>query len=270
MTPTKTQLETTTIFEAQTRRIPDTKRLIRILDNLVDESPVRINEKGIRFRAADPSKVGMIDLVLEPDAFSNYQPPEKELYFQVNAEDLKDKVTEARKGDRLTFSVTHEQVQESREPVLHVSVRSDGVESTFSLPTTQVDEEDQPDTENLEFDGSAVVAMEKFTKAINRMDDSMQLTLTEDQLVLESSGDGESQSTRVTFPENSDHLHAVKLEDGRVRSLYSRDYLENIKQLKQVVKRATLSFSSDYPLRVEASNNWFQLEYTVAPRIEEN
>lgn len=264
---TTTQQSDSTLFEAKTRDVVDVKRLARALAATVTDTPVTISEDGLRFLAADAAMVAMIDLTLHPALFDRWQPPAKAVTFGLNADEFKDKVGEAKQGDELTLSVTEERVDGSVKPVLHITIYRDGIRTTMSLPSLALDEDDQPETDDLEFAGEALVALDPLRDAIKNLGDSIQFTLDEEGLTL-TSADAEAGS-RVAFPANSDHIHAINLNNGPVSSRYAQDYLDAIRKLKHTVDRVTVRFGTDFPLQVSVDQDRFHMVYTLAPRIEE-
>lgn len=263
---TTTQIKDTgnTVFEAKTRETVDVKRLIKALADTVEDTPVTIDQDGIRFHAADASLVALIDLKLKPELFDRWQPPAEPVTFGLNAGKLKGKVGEAKKGDELTLKVTEEHVDGELKPVLHVSIYQDGIRSTFTLTTIEPDTE-RPETDDLEFTGEALVSLKPLRDAIKKLGDSIQFTLTEDGLDLDS----EEAGAQVTFPHSSDHIHAIQTNNEPVTSRYAQDYLTTIRKIKNTAERVEIRFGTDFPLRVKADTDQFTLEYTLAPRIEE-
>lgn len=254
-----------TLFEAKTTDALDLKRLIKTVDALVDDVPVSVGADGVRFLTADPALVGMIDLVLKPGFFGRYRcdVEDREL-FRVDAGVLKDRISEAKKGDRVNLVLRRTQ---RNERMLDVKVWSDGITSTFTLQTMDADASDVPSTEELEFAGAAIVALPMFRAAVQKMGPSTQFTLREDRFVMAS--DVEEQVARVRFPDSSDHLHGVRLSDGPVCALYSTDYLDIVKGLQHTVKRLRVQFGTDYPLKLSTDNDRFAFAFILAPRIEE-
>lgn len=254
------------VFEAKTSDVVDLKRLVKTAAAVVTDMPVTVDADGVRFHGADPSMVGMIDFRLRPEFFGRYEfDAEDPVRFWINMDQLKDRVTEASKGDDLTLIVRDG--DSMAKPVVDVKVWTDGITSTFSLETLDLEDQDRPETEDLEFSGSALVGLPMLRAAIQKMEGSIEFTLREDALVLESEADGET--ARVRFPDTSDHLHAVALSDGPVTSLYSVDYLAHVRKLRKTVQRVRVQFGDDFPLRVTAEDDRFKLAYTLAPRIEE-
>jgi len=245
------------LFEAETRETVDLKRLIRTVNAVVSDSPVIIDRKGVRFHATDPGMVALIDLRLKPDQFATFDAPSP-VEFGIDMDEVKRRVCEARKGDDVTLAVT-----DDTNPEMRVTVDDRGMKSTFTIESDTLDSGDKPETDDLTFSGEAVVALDKLKDAVDRMGDSAEFTLREDQLVIESD------ASRVALLEASDHIHGITLDDGPVTAIYSTDYLEHVMKLKNTVSRVRLRFGDDFPLRVKADRDRFSVAYTLAPRIEE-
>ncbi len=212
--------------------------------------------------------VALIDLKLKPRFFHRYTPPHNgNAQFGIDVYELKSRVCEARKGDTIELAVTENPGQGGSEHRLHVTVDETGVKSNFTIQSHSLDEDETPETDDLEFAGSTVVSLDKLKDAIQRMGDSAELSLQSDRLTVQS--ETETGTANVEFLEGGDHIHAIQLENGPVTSMYSTNYLKHITKLKNTVERVKLRFGNDFPLRFEVDRDQFKLEYTLAPRIEE-
>jgi proliferating cell nuclear antigen PCNA len=255
----------TPVLEARTRDTVNLKHLLNTANALVDDMPIIVNADGIHLVAADSAMVAMIDLHLTPDLFGRFNCKAKDpIRFQVDMNEFADRVSEAKQGDDVTLTVRDDPVDGY---MLDVTVWHEGITSTFTLETDSIDDTDIPDVDKLEFSGSVLVSLSMLRAAIQKMGDSVTLTLDKDALLLESTVD--DQEARVRFPDTSDHLHAIALSDDAVQSTYSQDYLSVVRKLRKTVDRIRLQFGDDFPLRVWVDDDRFKLRYTLAPRIEE-
>lgn len=255
------------LFEARTTDAVDLKRIVRTLAATATEAPVRFDRDGVHVLTADAAMVAMIDLDLTPELFDRFNPPADGVTVNVNLDELKDAVCEARKGDRVTITVENARVEREMQTVVSVRIWSDGITTEYQL--TSVDAElETPETDDLEFSAEATVSVEKFADAVKRMDkdSGVEVRLSEEELEL-SGGSGVS----VEFPANSDYLHGPCVDDGTgsVASLYSVEYLENLRKLKNTATWFKVRFATDFPLKVSATDDRFKLSYILAPRIEE-
>lgn len=263
-TQTRSSDDRQTVFEARTKDVVDLKRLIRNLEALMEESPVRIDKDGVRFHTADPAMVAVIDLRLKPDLFGRFNPPGQPVDVGINVEELKSHITEAKQGDELTLTLTDEG---SDGLALHVSIWRDGITTTFTMDPIDI-EEDDVSTQDLTFTGSATVDLAKLVDAVDRMAASTQLTLRDSGLRVESETDDNTAAVRI--PDGSDYLHGASVDDEAAQSLYSLDYLATLKKLKQTVDYVTMSMGTDFPLQVETDQDRFSYRFQLAPRIEED
>lgn len=225
------------------------------------------DEEGIRLFAADPSMVCLVDLTLQPDLFNRFTAPDQQIEFAVNTETLKKKVQNARKGDTLTFRVTRERKHGTWKHTLHVAITNDGVTTTFQVPELESDTE-HPSTSDLEFDGTAIVAVDKLTEALKCLSGSVRFRLEPWRLLLESNDTEDG--TQVQIVNTSDHLHAVELSGDPAASVFAAEYLAPVTKLRHTVERVTLWLGTDFPMQVTAEHNTYQWRYVVAPRIEDH
>lgn len=100
------------------------------------------------------------------------------------------------------------------------------------------------------------------------MADSFRLGLDADRLVLWS--DSTDRATVDEFRAGGDHLREIDVVDRAGQSLYPRDYLETLTTLQHSVEAVELQTGQDYPLKVVAVDDRFDLSFTVAPRIDED
>lgn len=264
-TQTRSSDNRQTVFEARTKDVVDLKRLIRNLEALMEESPVSIDQDGVRFHTADPAMVADVDLRLKPDLFGRFNPPDQPVNVGIDVEELKSHITEAKQGDELTLTLTDN--GESDGLALQVSIWRDGVTTTFTMDTIDIEETDVT-TQDLTFSGSATVDLAKLVDAVDRMAASTELTLRDSGLRLESETDDNKAAVRI--PDGSDYLHGASVDDDVARSLYSLDYLATLKKLKRTVDYVTVSMGTDFPLQVETDQDRFSYRFQLAPRIEED
>lgn len=256
----------TALFTAEMLQVPDLKRIIRTIQEIVTEATVTVSDDGMRLVAADPSMVGMVNLLLKPAMFEQWEPPADPVTFHLNVDTLKKRVCEARKGDTVGFALRPNPPGDA-EYLFDVSI-SNGVETRFAQPTLDLDEVDRPETD-LEFSGAATVTADAFCDAVKRMNDTVAFTLRNDRLVMKSEGDDEHRAA-VAFTDDTNAIRDIRVDDGAAKSLYSTDYVESVVRLKKAVNRFRVELGTDFPIRVTTDESRFKLAYIIAPRIEED
>lgn len=231
----------------------------------MDEVPVRITPDGIEILAADPAMVAMIDLTFPSSMFDPYTVEgEDNITFMINADDLKTVVSDARKVDTLTLSVT----QQHGTYTLHSAVERDDETLLDGVETLDYDPSERPSTSELEYSGEVTVALDPLLDAIVSMNESFQLGVDADRLVLWSETD--ARGTVDEFRAGGDHVQEITVKDGPVASLYSRDYLETLQKLQHSIDTVEVRTGTDFPLEVAVVDDRFDLSFTVAPRIDED
>ena len=229
------------------------------------EVPVKITEDGIELVAADPTMVAMIDLTFPAQMFDPYTvEADDEIEFMVDADDLKSVVSDARKADTLTLSVT----QQNGTYTLHAAVERKDETLIDSVETLDYDPAERPSTTDLEYSGEATVAFAPLLDAIDGMQDSFCLGMDAHRMVLWSESD--ARGTVDEFRVGGEYVQNIAVEDRSVRSLYSRDYLETLQKLQHSVKTVAVKTGTDFPLRIEAVDEPYELSLIVAPRVDED
>lgn len=263
-TTTRTDETTQTLCEARTQDVVDLKRLVRHLNALITDTPVVIDDDGIRFRTADAAMVALVEVQLKPDLFGRFNAPAEPIECTVDIEELTEYITEANQGDDITLTV----IEDDDGYQLQISIWHDGITTTFTMPTADPPTEDEEEfgTDALAYDRSALVALDQLIAGIENMDTSVEITLDEETLSLAST-DGDN-SAAVEIPANSDYLHAVHVTEPAT-SLFSVDYLMSLKKLKRTIDRVQIELGDDYPVRFTADEDRFRYRLYIAPRIEE-
>jgi hypothetical protein len=238
---------------------------MRFVAENMDEVPVRITADGIELVTADPTIVAMIDLSFPAQMFDPYTVEAgDDIEFMVNADDLKSVVSEARKADTVTFSVT----QKNGTYTLHTAVERENKTLTDSVETLNYDPAERPSTTDLEYSGEATVAFAPLLDAIDGMQDSFCLGVDTDRLVLWSESD--ARGTVDEFRVGGEHVEEIAVEDRSVRSRYSREYLETLRKLQHSVETVAVKTGTDFPLRIKAVDVPYELSFIVAPRVDED
>lgn len=209
--------------------------------------------------------VAIVDLTFTTAIFDPYLlDTDDPIEFMVDADDLKSVVSDARKSDQLTLSVT----EAFGEYTLHTEVEREDDTLTDEVETLDYDPAEYPSTTDLEFDGSVTIAFDPLLDAIASMNESFQLGVDADRLVLWSETD--ARGTVDEFRAGGDHIQEITVKDGPIASLYSRDYLETFQKLQHSIDTVEVQTGTDFPVQVVAVDDRFDLSFTVAPRIDED
>jgi len=208
--------------------------------------------------------VAMIDLTLPPALFGQYTASDDEIEFMIDADDLKSVVSDARKDDSLTLSVT----QQHGTYTLHTEVEREEETLHDSTETLEYDPADRPSTANLEFAAETTMDLDYFLDAFELIGETFQVGVNTDRLTMWRKTD--DRRSVHEFQAGSEYVDTLTVEDGPVVSTYSRDYLWPLNKLQHSVKTVKIKTGTDFPVTIEAVGESYSLSYTVAPSIDEN
>ncbi len=238
------------------------KDSLQSISNIITEGVFRFSSSGVELIAADPAMVAMVDFELEQEAFDAYE-CEEEAHVGVNIEDLYSIVRRAGASESLVIELDDDSSK------LHVTMQ-DGAKRSFSLALLNLDEEDIPSTDDLEFTVSADLATAALADAVGDasvVGDSVTVRAGEDSIVLAAEGDNSTVET--TIAEGSEGMMDLDAS-GEASSMFSLDYLNKMIKAKKLSDTARIRLGDDFPMRMEFQvPDRLRLAYILAPRIEE-
>lgn len=225
--------------------------VVSIISELVSEVKLRFEEDGLSIVAVDPANVSLVSFKLPKSAFSEYEAGNEIL--GVSLDNLKAVLRRAKSGSNL--------VMVSKESVLDLHI-FDRVKRNFSLALIEIEGEDKK-MPSLEFLSQIQIASVDFCDAIEDcliVADSCIFSSSTDNFVIEASG---LNSARAEF--SSDE---VKIISGDSKARYSLDYLQKFMKASKLTDKVIINFSSDHPLKLEFKTDKFDLNFVLAPRVE--
>lgn len=232
------------------------KESINVISELVNEVTFKLKKSGMELTAIDPANVAMIDFKLMPEAFSEYE-IDKETEISLNIENLKAVLKRAKPEDSIMMSLENGRVK--------VELNGDG-KKTFNLSLIDYDREQQK-LPNLKFNAKVVVPSAKFDDAISDMSvasDSVALITDIGKFTMKS--EGNLSDAKVEFPASTATITLGK--DGEVSAKYAIEYLAKISKGSKLTDEVSISYSNDYPLKIEYNvNGKLYLGFVLAPRV---
>ncbi|MFB6076866.1 MAG: hypothetical protein ABEK12_01920, partial [Candidatus Nanohaloarchaea archaeon] len=120
----------------------------------------------------------------------------------------------------------------------------------FSLALLNLDEDDIPQTDDLDFTVTADLSTSELANAIGDaavVGDSVTVMADEDGVVLQAEGDSSDVATAI----DADSEGMLDLQaDGEVGSMFSLDYLNKIIKAKKLSDSVTVNMGDDFPMRM--------------------
>ena len=227
---------------------------------LVEECKIRTSPKGMAIRAVDPANVGMVDAMLDAEAFEGFDTDYGVL--GVSLDRLEDVVALAGAKDLITFEY------DTQTRKLHIKI--DGIEYTLALidPDSIRQEPDIPDLPlpcEVKVDSGEI---DRAVKAADMVSDHIGFRTVQqpgdDQLVIEAEGD--TDDVDLTLHESD--LVSTSITD-EVTSLFSLEYLKDINKALPSKTVVTIELGNEFPIKLRFNNEdgTRDVEYMLAPRI---
>ncbi|MDI6737212.1 MAG: proliferating cell nuclear antigen (pcna) [Nanoarchaeota archaeon] len=227
---------------------------VNVISELVNEVTFKLTKNGMELVAIDPANVAMIDFKLMAGAFAEYE-ADKDTEISLNLENLKAVLKRAKPEDSIAMSLEKGRMK--------VELVGDG-RKTFNLSLIDYEREPQK-LPSLKFNAKVAVQSAKFDEAINDMSvasDSVALVSENGKFLMKS--EGNLSDAKVEFPNASVSLG----KEGEVAAKYAIEYLAKMSKASKLAEEVGVSYSNDYPLKLEYNvNGKLYLGFVLAPRV---
>ena len=224
---------------------------IAVISEIVTEVRIKLLEDGMSIIAVDPANVAMVIFKIPKESFSQYESGGE--IWGVNLSDLKMILRRASSSSSIIF--------EQDENQLKISI-FDKVKRVFNMSLIDVESEDKGEPA-LDFSCRAELNAGDFSHAIedcNVVADSCSLITGEGFFVVE--GIGSLNSARIEFSGDEAKISGIG------KSKYSLEYLTKFIKADKFSEKVSLSFSDDYPLRIDFPGEKMGIGFILAPRVE--
>lgn len=238
---------------AETRLLKDS---VAIIADLVTEVRFRITKNGVELTAMDPANVAMVIYRLLSSAFAEYK-VEHETILAINLNDLKGVLRRVKPADTLTLT--------TGESKCVITLQGTS-KREFSLPLIDIDEREQKIPE-LKFAAVVTTTADMLADAIEDADiigESVAFAIDDETFTVSSASD----LSKAVIDIPADAATAIKGVAG-TRSKYSIEYLKRMTPAGKLATNVEISFSRDYPLRLDYKViDKMELAFILAPRVE--
>lgn len=238
---------------AETKLLKDSTTIIA---DLVNEVHFKVTPHGLELIAMDPANVAMVIYRLLSSAFAEYSVKET-VTLSVNLNDLKGVFRRIKPQDTMTL--------EMAENKLKVTLKG-ASKREFYLPLLDNDEREQK-IPNLNFTAVVQTSSDALIDAIDDADiigESVAFGADKEAFTVSSSSDLSKAVIELLADENT----KIKSAEG-VRSKYSIEYLKKMVPAGKLVPRVEVSFSKDYPLKIDYKLiDKMELAFILAPRVD--
>jgi len=225
---------------------------ISIISELVTEVRIRVDKNGLSIVAIDPANVALVNFKLPPNVLSHFEANEE--VIGVNLDNLKSVLKRCEPGSSLTMHT------EDSMLIMNITGK---IKRNFNLSLIDVQGEEKAPPQ-LEFTSKILMSSIDFQEVIEDCSivaDSCSFAVKEGKFIVEAKG---LNSAKAEFSGDE-----VKIEQGlEAKSRYSLEYLQKFMKAGKLADHVLISFSDDYPLRLEYKNPRMELGFVLAPRVE--
>jgi proliferating cell nuclear antigen len=238
---------------AETKLLKDTTSIIA---DLVTEVHFKVTPTGIELIAMDPANVAMVIFKLFSSAFAEYHVTEN-VTISVNLNDLKSVFRRIKPQDTMTIELA--------ENKFKVTLKG-ATKREFYLPLIDTDEREQK-VPNLQFKAQIHTSSDTLTDGIDDADiigESVAFGAEKAKFTISSSSDLSKAIIEIPADE-----HTKISSAEQVHSKYSIEYLKKMVPAGKIVPKVEISFSKDYPLKLEYKLiDKMDLVFILAPRVD--
>jgi len=229
---------------------------------IADEPTFTFDENGMSIRTMDPSRVCMIDFLLEKSAFEVFQPdltgePGR---ITFNITEMMKIMRRCKKEDKVTLTF---------QDKIIVDITGN-YHRVFKIPPLESLDEETP-IPKVSFRGEAKLAalgLQSCLEDAQAVSDHVRFTLTNDKLNMRAAGDITSANIDLQVGDDV-LLDSKNSETEAVRATFSLSYLADIVKTVRFSEIVNVSFSTDMPIKLSFESEYpGKLDYYLAPRIE--
>jgi len=230
-------------------------KAVEIISEIVNEVRIKVNEAGLSITAMDPANVSLVGFVLPKQSFSKFETGTETL--GVNLDNLKQVLKRCGTGSSL--------LMEKKENTLEIQI-IDRIKRNFVLSLIDIESNDvdfNSKVEKMEFSSSVELNSIDLVASIEDcsvVSDSCSFIIENEKFIIEAKG---LNSARSEFSGDE-----AKINAENCRARYSLEYLEKFIKGAKLCEKSRLQFANDHPLKVEFRNEFMELKFVLAPRVE--
>ena len=230
------------------------KRSIDAIAALIDEGTFDFGEDKMVLKAMDPSQISMVSFEMPKSAFKDYKVDEKQS-VGIDFAELS-RVTRRAKND----------------DTIILELNGNKLEAEFMGKTKRkfvlslIDATPHPNQPKIEFDADIKVSANDFKDVLGDVE------LVSNYVVFEAKGsslkissESESGKADVEFPK--DALLEVKINEPS-RSMFPLEYIKNMVKNTDISNVIEIQLKKDAPMKLSYAVGGANIEYFLAPRIE--
>jgi len=226
-------------------------RVVEIISELVIEVKIKVNEEGLGITAMDPANVSMVKFVLPKRSFSVFEVDNEVL--GINLDNLKRILKRSGPASSL--------ILERKGNLLNIQIQ-DRIKRNFNLSLIEVESEER-DMPEMEFSSMVELNSSDFVDSVEDcmvVADACSFIIKEGKFIIEAKG---LNSAMSEFSGDE-----AKISAENCKSRYSLEYLQKFIKGAKLSEKTVLKFANDHPLRMDIKNDFIELSFLLAPRVE--
>ncbi len=230
--------------------------IVSIISDLVLEVRIKVNKHGMSIVAIDPANVALVSFKLPAEAFSQIEVEEETV--GVSLDSLKSILRRCSAGSSL--------ILQTEDNILKIQIQ-DKIKREFKLSLIDIEAEEKA-MPNLEFSSRIEMSSVDLSEGIEDCSivaDSCSFVSQPDKFTIEAKGS--LNSAKSDFSSDEAKIEA-RGEGKEIRGRYSLEYLQKFIKAAKLTEKTILSFSGDYPLKMEFKTPKMELAFVLAPRVE--
>lgn len=226
-------------------------KVIDIISELVTEVRIKFNEFGLSISAMDPANVAMVGFRMPKSAFSQFEIGEEVLGISLDS--LKKVLRRCGAGSSM--------ILEKRENFLDIQIH-DRIKRNFSLNLIEIESEEK-EMPNLEYTARVEINSMDLIDSVEDcavVAEACSFIIQENKFVIEAKGINSAMS------EFSSDEAKIMAENCRAR--YSLEYLDKFMKGAKLAEKTFLNFAEEHPLKMDIKSENMELNFLLAPRVE--
>ncbi len=246
-------------MEAEFKDAEIFKKMMDSTGSLMSDVSIDFNEEGFAIKAMDPANIAMILFEAKKSIFSSFN-IDKPIKISVSLDDLNGILRLVRKDDKLKISDSKNKL------ILDINGKN---RQHFTIPLIDENYTAQK-IPQLKFTAEITVLsslIKDSVKAAALVDDSIYFTVDRPRFIISSKSEEKEFSQELSINDNKE-IFDMKSE-STTRSKYSIDYLSKFLYVTDPEKPIRLSFSNNYPLKLDYEiNTDASMSFILANRLE--
>lgn len=247
------------VMEAEFKDAEVFKKMMDTIGSLMSDVSIDFNEEGFAIKAMDPANIAMVLFEAKKSIFSSFN-VEKPIKISVSLDDLNGILRLTKKEDRLKMSDAKNRL------VIDINGKN---KQHFGIPLIDENYTAQK-IPQLKFTSEVTVLgslIKDSVKAAVLVDDSIYFTVDRPRFIISSKSEEKEFSQELSINDNKE-IFDMK-SDSTTRSKYSIDYLTKFLYAVDPEKPVRMSFSNNYPLKLDYEiNSDASMSFILANRLE--